>query len=196
MDNFTNYQGTYTGAEIDNAVAKANNAVSKAGGDTLATAIYYGNKKKSLAWHDNDLGFIITNTEGDSANSTRFMVGNSVGFDLANAVWLSRYANGVETKYPVLHTGNKPSGSYTGTGVDRIVSDLGWGHAILIAGGGFITLATPAGAFGVGSGGAVHVLTQAQCIFTIGADGKSFLRTATSSGAVNASGVAYNYWVI
>lgn len=102
--------------------ASAVGGVSKAGGDTLTTTLYYGNKKKALAWHDNDLGFIVTNAEGDSANSTRFMVANSNLSDLANAVWLSRYVNGVETKYPVLHTGNVPNagnfitGSYVGTG--------------------------------------------------------------------------------
>lgn len=99
-------QGKALKALLDALTAADVGAVSKAGGDTITGVIYYGDKKKFITWHNNDLGFIIANAEGDTANSTRLMVGNSVGFDLANAVWLSRWVNGAETKYPVLHSGN------------------------------------------------------------------------------------------
>ena len=75
-------------------------------GGTLTGVPYFGNKKKFISWHDNDLLMGVYDSEGDTANSTRLQVGNATGFNLANALILSRIVNGAETKYPVIHTGN------------------------------------------------------------------------------------------
>ena len=73
-----------------------------------------------------------------------------VGFDFNGRLVVFNKDN-VSTQYPVLHTGNKPTGTYTGNGsaTQRYINTGGIGDSILIQGNGYETIVTK----GTGSGG-------------------------------------------
>ena len=83
-------------------------------GGVMTGSPYFGNKKKFITWHENDVGFIASDAEGTTGDSTRLMVGNKTGFDLARALWLSRWVNGIETQYRIYGEHNKPTAADVG----------------------------------------------------------------------------------
>lgn len=98
------------------------------------------------------------------------------------------------TGYSVLHTGNKPSGSYTGNGsaTARTIETGGIGNALLLRGGnGASAIISNAGAIIWDTSGVVTVLSNNEINFWDGV-----LTIKTTNSFLNASGVTYNYQVL
>ena len=95
----------------------------------------------------------------------------------------------------ILHTGNKPTGTYTGNGsaTERQISTGGIGSAMLVVGGGHSMIVLPNGAFGVSkTGTAVNLINEENGIYFV--NGICYM--ATASDFVNKSGTVYTYWVL
>lgn len=109
---------------------------------------------------------------------------------LKDAVKFYRKANGVENQYSILHTGNKPSGQYTGNGdaTKRIIEIGGIGSAILVWSKRGFALLTYYGAF-LSNG---HTVTAA---FSDAVYANSYgnIVLTTTNGILNENGVTYNY---
>lgn len=116
---------------------------------------------------------------------------------LKNALLLCRSAGGIEwdSTYHILHTGNKPSGSYTGNGntTERTIETNGIGSAVVITSpNGTTAILTPVCGVLIKTSsitaipyGTAHI-TWATGMITI----------ATADSALNASGVTYSYHVL
>lgn len=99
------------------------------------------------------------------------------------------------SKYTILHTGNKPSGSYTGNGdaTARTIDTGGVGEVIMVRSGGTnacMGIITYKGGFGVISGSLVF-LPNTEAMFTNGV-----LTISTNSLLVNGNGMPYYYQVL
>ena len=139
----------------------------------------------------------ITNVYGDSTNRRYLQLFDSGGkSSVAEAVYLVDVVNGTAKGYAVLHTGNKPNGSYTGNGsaASRTI-DVGGivgRYAVLITsekGGAIVTSGTTIG--WSTSGGAVAIpYGQAHYISDLK------LSLATTNELLNANGVKYDYQVL
>ena len=114
-----------------------------------------------------------------------------LGFDGANnPVYLDNTGNTSNVK-SLLHTGNKPTGTYTGNGsaTSRTVNVGGVGEALLISNSiKGIAIVTSDGAFGVGADGNPVHIPSAECKFVSGV-----LTTATTNALVNADSYGYKY---
>ena len=91
----------------------------------------------------------------------------------------------------ILHTGNKPTGSYNGNGsaTSRTVNVGGVGGALLISNSvKGIAIVTSDGAFGVGADGNPVHIPSGECKFVSGV-----LTTATTNALVNADSYGYKY---
>ena len=101
-----------------------------------------------------------------------------------------------ETKantYELLHTGNKPSGTYTGNGdaTTRTIAIGGIGYSCVVFGNGYSFIVLPDGAKGTRYTGEARNFTEAEFSFFNGT-----LKIGTSDVAVNASGVTYYYQLL
>lgn len=92
----------------------------------------------------------------------------------------------------IYHTGNKPSGSYTGNGsaTARTINTGGIGNVCVVWSAYSLAIVTPGGAI-VRNEANAYGLTPAQCKFQNGV-----LTIATTGDSVNFSGVAYTYQVL
>lgn len=125
----------------------------------------------------------IGSTDGDATMSIR----NDLGSIL---LWPS---NGVVQVFyngewmDILHTGNKPSGSYTGNATKQTIATGGIGDAVMIRHDGGIAL--------VGYTGAIYAVGT-----TVTADVKTVFRsgvlTVGASSSINESGTTYHYQVL
>lgn len=90
--------------------------------------------------------------------------------------------------YNILHTGNKPSGSYTGNGsaTERSIAMVGAiGHAVLVWSNNGAIIITRVGGFGT------KVLDYGACHFE-----GDYTKIATTDSLLNASGDTYHYQVL
>lgn len=93
----------------------------------------------------------------------------------------------------LLHTGNKPTGTYTGNGdaTERTITTGGIGGACFISGGGNVTLVTSVGGFTLNSNGTVSGIPFSE-VHTV--SGGIYL--ATTNARLNTSGTNYTYgWI-
>lgn len=98
------------------------------------------------------------------------------------------------TNREILHTGNKPTGTYTGNGdaIERTINTGGIGSACIINGGGwFAVVGTYGGVYVNGVQGTVHAIKHAELKFSNG-----ILTIATTNPCVNASTEIYTYQVL
>ena len=136
----------------------------------------------------------LDDVNDDVSSRNMFVVAQySEGVD--RALQLARTAKGGSTAwYEVLHTGNKPSGSYTGNGdaTSRTIATGGTGSTIAIWGGNQVTILTANGGINYSnSNNSVVGVPFASARFVNGT-----ITIAATLGAVNASGVTYNYQVL
>ena len=96
--------------------------------------------------------------------------------------------------YDILHTGNKPTGTYVGTGdaTTQIIDTKGIGKGVLIYGGSMCAIVAPNGCIGwyTANNGAVATVPNTEVSY---ANGK--LTISTTSNLVNYSGLTYAYQV-
>ena len=191
----------------DVAAYVANNAVAQTGGNmsgnlsiTKANPLYALNdtikgSAMRLLNADNTVLFQNFNVSGDAANRRHLNLYNSAAkANVAEAVKVVDVVDNAVREYTVLHTGNKPSGSYTGNGDAsmRKIDTKGLGGVVAIWGGVQVTFVTANGTINRNvSTGADAALPFAQANFANGV-----LTLATTSPAVNASGVTYYYQVL
>lgn len=96
------------------------------------------------------------------------------------------------SKYNFLHTGNKPSGSYTGNGsaTSRTIETGGIGSAIVLWSNAGMAIITPGGAL-CKTGTTVSAISAAEVSFSSGV-----LTIASTNNFVNGSSVYYAYQVL
>lgn len=182
--------------EIDDSVERSKNAVKKSG-DTMD---YYSKIKFPLtngkggavfALADGVLLQAYADITDDSSNRTGFKAFSDGRVCVVSAI------DGMSRTYNILHTGNKPSGSYTGNGdatprtieigglgdVVAIMSSSG--SALVFGGIGALVQSAVSGANRVASS-EVKVTNNSNCVLTL----------ATTNGIFNASGITYYYQVL
>ena len=96
-------------------------------------------------------------------------------------------------QWDILHTLNKPSGSYTGNGstATRTIEINGIGFALIITGPGSTAIVSNAGAFIFTYQGSTVILPSENMNFNNG-----ILTIATDNGWVNTNTYAYGYLVL
>ncbi len=100
----------------------------------------------------------------------------------------------INSTYQVFHTGNKPMGSYYGSGLttQREVSIPCHGVTLMVYGADYFSIVTPYGAIGVNRNtGEIVSLKQSECSFTTGK-----LTIVTDSEIINKTGLSYSYQVL
>ncbi len=125
------------------------------------------------------------------------MVGKdgTLGFFAMNGANLPVFVeNDGSTVRTLLHTGNKPTGTYTGNGdaTSRTVNLGGIGTVVYISGGGYGVFVTQMGGIVFAyDGRAISMLSNSEIKFAEGV-----LTIATTNSAVNASGTNHSYQVL
>lgn len=165
-------------------------AVNKAG-DTMKGAL-------NVAANSSQTPFIITNTAAGTAN-----IGTSAGGKYKYLAWLSTQNNtddlylssnctGPHHERKLIHSGDKPSGSYTGNGTGREIPIGGTGNLLFVRSGKGMALVTTGGCFAFSfanntvSGAAVYYSSGNMVIADASANHEIF----------NAAGVTYSYQVL
>lgn len=138
------------------------------------------------SWETND---------GTRINGRYLQINNAKHYNgnLKTAVRLYDMKDGVETLYDILHTGNKPTGTYTGTGntTEFRISTGGVGEFLVITGNYTTTLVSRYGAFSYTSSGLTKGFNWTALRFEYGR-----LYVATDDIYVNASTMEYEYQVL
>ncbi len=124
----------------------------------------------------------------DSSNYTDLVLDlDTLGF--------SGVKNGANFAHSILHTGNKPSGSYAGNGstAERSIQVGGIGGALLIRSSAKdrCSIVTSAGAISIVSDGTVKGFNQHRAQFSNGT-----LTLKSSDLEFNAAGSTYEYWLL
>lgn len=176
-----------TAQEVDDAVSAAANAVNK-GGDIMTGAL-------TVALSD-----LVHTVSANPASGSRFAylqfrdttnrTAANLKFSNTQLAWQVTPDMSNWAQYNIFHTGNKPSGSYPGTGsataqtifpiVSNPVSALG--NMVLICGNGKITVVTKDG--GVCTDGTVFASSEVRFV-------SGTLTVASTNAALNASGNYY-----
>lgn len=187
--------------------ASAVGAVNKAG-DTMTGGLRIKKTEPTLKLYDPNidssavltltdriLHIITYNTESTYNNSREITIAPSnAEADLVNAIQLSDVVNGSKQNYNILHTGNKPAGSYTGNGsaTARTIDIGGIGNAVLIQNNEkhVIAIVGLGGAFGRVGEEVVHIDSSHVAY----QNGK--LTIISSNALLNENGVTYQYQVL
>lgn len=147
--------------------------------------IFSNNGTKVMGIHNTNSAYTLFTFYGQDAEL------GSLGFDGANNP-MYRGADGKTGS--LLHTGNKPIGTYTGNGSDtaRYVTTNGIGESIKIVSNNWTAFLSQGTGFAVKTDGTVIGLTGAHAWFNeVGT-----FQITTSHEALNASGVEYTYHVL
>lgn len=158
-------------------------------------------ERKESAWIENEqnnLCFNITNDRYNDvlANRRQIKFFNSHDHHLKNALELIDVVNDVYNISYLLHTSNKPTGTYTGneSTIERTIDTGGIGNICIVYEYGWVaTLVTPAGAvsFRTGDSSVTYYIHHIQMKFVNG-----ILTIATDNKQVNTNGVTYYYQVL
>ena len=186
--------------EIDDTVA---NAVKKSGGTmtgdlTLEKAFPVfslkntnnGQTGRMNVGNDNTVGFY--NRTDD--NNTVGVYLKKAAQKSADAFCVSHKFNGTANYYTVLHTGGKPTGSYTGNGssTSRAIDTKGIGSTIFIRGGAYGAIISSNGGIAwATSDGSFKTFVASEASFTSGT-----LTLATTNTYLNNNGTTYYYHVL
>lgn len=185
--------GTFNGNNVFSGwtkLATTDYAVNKAGDIMTGTLSFrpsgvlgYSQIYKN-ATVSGDYGTLLADRDGN---------GNFMALKLDASRSYARITLG-STEYDLLHTGNKPSGSYTGNGssVERTIEIGGIGGTCIIFGYGGFALVTYQGAIVMrGSTAQVSILYNTQCKYQNGV-----LTIATDNVVVNNNGTTMYYQVL
>lgn len=202
---YNNYSNGY-GAQIKLSYWSGDVLSIRSQRDGVWTDWNEGVKKSDLA---NYLS-LIGGTIGDGTKAYPLIIRGSSSYSLidymndANSVrWGSLGFAGAEipvfltgdrkNTYTLLHTGNKPSGTYTGNGsaTSRTISTGGLGGVVVITGNGGTTIATNDVSFCVTKDGITPLIGT--CYHNPSSGG---LILSTDNSYLNASGVTYTYRVL
>lgn len=169
------------------------NAVNKAG-DTMTGALIVSDNPNGhqAAIFNLEEYTIISSLTPDTSEWSQLNINSNFDAGLVNSLVFQR-SDG--SWYPVFHTGNKPSGSYTGNGdaTPRTIEIGGLnasGGVLINSSDGTMAIVTPHGAI-YKDYTTVAGLAYAECSF-----GGGVLRISSTHAALNASGVAYHYEVL
>lgn len=175
-----------TGAELDAALARAQNALPRDGSAAMTGALRIFENRG------------VVNTEyGESVTMTylRSILGDRM-YSLEVGNFGPRYFEGVvnnpwSNERLILHTGNKPSGSYTGNGSAeaRPIDVGGVGNVIVLFSGYGVVFVTGGVAHIIRNDGSVLQLTNVSY-------GAGVLNLSTDDPAINLNSVEYNYQVL
>lgn len=189
----TKYKSAFTGAEIDEGVVLARNAVPLDGSKAMTGAlnfriVYNGSSRLQKSHSDTaDYGTILRDYDKD---------GNLLSLVIRAALGIVGVSGNDGLMKEILHTGNKPSGSYTGNGsaAARTIDTGGIGKVMIIWSNTNTTIAVVthnAGAL-CKTETTVKALKNSAC--AISANGA--LALVTDDITLNANGVTYNYQVL
>ena len=197
------WQTDASAQEIDDAVVKANNAVKKSG-DTMtgnltlerntAVTVKGSNTKTNREFYiettSDNYTAIANRIIGDANNRVMLWLPPETA-PLAQTLRVYRVVDGVGNAYNVLHTGNKPSGSYTGNGsaTSRTINTGGIGDWVAIKSNNGIVILSNHGVSSTGT--ALASISYNSAHFTGG-----ILTLATTDALLNANGVTYYYQVL
>lgn len=179
----------HTAQEIDDAVEAARNSVNKAG-DKMT-----GNLVIDTAEDTGHTMLIDSNTFAIFAKVLGQNHAQVIPNAANNTLWFNWSTDGGAyfATNQVLHTGNKPSGSYTGNGsaTSRTITHGGIGTFVAVwSTNGFMVL-SPIGGFGQYGITPVNLTAGA-----VGTTGNGSFLLATTHAALNANGVTYYYQVL
>lgn len=195
----------HSAQEIDDAVLKANNAVNRAG-DTMAGDLTMSGGKNVITKDSygagltkfftyNNIGY-IQNEDGSGKRRALQIFPQSKN-DLANALKLETNESGSSKLYNIIHTGNKPYGSYTGHGGSptRTIETGGIGGLIYVYSGAVFAIIGYRGGIGCRQDtGAIEPIPEGAARFYNGG-----LRLGNNgAGNIYANGETgtYYYWVV
>lgn len=170
-------------------------AVNKADGLFTSVQLMLNNQKVRLV--DNGGAQLETlDIANDFTNRRSIVVRNATAQpNLSGAVIFNNIVDGVAKTYNVLHTGNKPSGSYTGNGsaAARTIDVGGIGNACIIWCGAnnSFAIATSYGGGLFKTYSELGVLISTECSFINGV-----LTIASTNLALNYNGLLYGYQVL
>lgn len=145
------------------------------------------------AWYalqETDNSLVLANRANDQ-NRNNLIISPETA-TLANLLRLYRVVEGSGKVYNILHTGNKPSGSYTGNGsaASRTIDTGGIGNVCVVFGyGGFAIVTMHGGIIRTAAG--VIGLSQSEAAFANGV-----LTLATTNDVLNRNGSTADYQVL
>ena len=183
---------------LDGSNAMTGNLLlEKAGG--ISTVLYdsTANSEGRVAIWDQTMAFLIRDNKGTAQlERSIHLKGYTDTNSIADALVLQNKYYGVTNDYPILHTGNKPSGSYTGNGsaAERTIDIGGIGDTVLICSDyrWCIVRSCALGVRGIYSGdvGVAAFAYDAAHVY----NGKLVMKTADE--LLNANGKTYHYRVL
>lgn len=178
-------------------LADTNYAVNKAG-DTMTGDLYMGGGYSRFTSTANQLQVEVRKIIGSTNNRRLLNLYNENTRDFSQALGISEIDSTGKTANAAyfLHTGNKPSGSYTGNGsaAARTIATGGIGTTIVI-------YSEENGSSIIARKGVINrvnsdITALSGSAATFGAEGTGILRLSTDSKTVNQSGVTYYYQVL
>ena len=188
------------------AIAGTDYAVNKSG-DTMTGNLTIARANPDIRLNDSAIGnevsmvgagntLILRNYNTDSSGIRRQVElrNSDRESSIATALKLWDVTADGTVGYDILHTGNKPTGSYQGTSSTerQDIDTKGIGSCIYIHGGTLGAIVGKSGGLGWDTnGGTIHTLTYAAAHFIDGV-----LTIATNSFYVNSSDVTYTYQVL
>lgn len=192
----TKYKSKWTGAEIDDGIEKARNAVPLDGSKAMTGALKLQNSGATGGSYFQDAGAnnltIIVRNDFSDANVARYLqLFNSAGqSDIKEALRLRDRTAAGYANYNILHTGNKPSGSYTGNGssASRTIEIGGIGQVVMVYSAYGIALVTANGAM-CDTGEFKHLNAGSANFY-------QNLYLTTADDILNHNGVTYTYQVL
>lgn len=199
----------HSAQEIDNAVDQAKKAMPRDGSGMMTGNIIFEKSNPMM---------VMRNTTGDGAAIQTFsnkaaifafndatatttadyrrfdLCNNAAQADFSKALVLRDVTSGKATEFNILHTGNKPSGSYTGNGsaTSRTINVGGIGNTLIIYTLNNIVLVSKYNAIGF------NVNMQTMTYYTnseLHFDG-GILTIASDKSYVNSNGATYYYRVL
>lgn len=165
------------------------------GGTLTSSAIGLKSGLGSVSADANGINMTTRNVAGDNTNQRLLIAFNSsYRNSVSNCLVLRDKDNGVEKDYYLLHTSNKPSGTYTGNGdaTSRTIDVGGIGRWLGIASANSVVFVNNLGGFGIDrSTKAITNFAQNELKYQNGV-----LTMATSSELVNFATRGYLYDVL
>lgn len=195
MKEYAEYEGKYTGLQIDDALNKALNALPRDGFADMTGNLHVTKNIPSVYLNTGKGKLTICKNATDAVDYHSFIqdtgsTGKTIDSNLDGDNQSVRVVLNGGVYHNILHTGNKPSGSYTGNGsaAERTIATGGIGKCCMVYGGtGEVAYLVPIGAF-------FH--TNGVATFTSDVwfdNGVIYLRNAY---IINMNGTTYNYQVL
>lgn len=187
-------------AELDAALTAAQNALPRDGSASMygGLGIINNNARTTYSVDGDNSPYAFLNVyraDDYGRRRTLMLSSRQNSPDLKQALALSEIDETGWKDYPILHTGNKPSGSYTGNGdaTSRTIETGGIGRAVLIwstESNANMVLLGPVGGIAKSTSGVVAIGWSHASVFN------NNIVLSTTDERLNANGVTYNYQVL